>query len=130
MRSDAFQSTRIGSSGQTHGRIQPDAINTSFLRITCIFWFAWFWPALYFSLSPIPSFRFFCLINFSLAGHLVGFIFVGKVFRNTFRIAKISAVRSLADICFLHVLIWLITCVILSVCVSVFLVLSILHTVI
>ena len=44
--------------------------------------------------------------------------------------AKISAVRSLADICFLHVLIWLITCIILSVCVSVFLVLSILHTVI
>ena len=55
---------------------------------------------------------------------------MGKVFRNTFRIAKISAVRSLADICFLHVLIWLIRCVILSVCVSVFLVLSILHTVI
>ena len=55
---------------------------------------------------------------------------MGKVFRNTFRIAKISAVRSLAGICFLHVLIWLITCVILSVCVSVFLVLSILHTVI
>ena len=45
-------------------------------------------------------------------------------------IAKISVVRSLADICFLHVLIWLITCIILSVCVSVFLVLSILHTVI
>ena len=44
--------------------------------------------------------------------------------------AKISAVRSLADICFLHVLIWLITCVILSVCVSVFWVLSILHTII
>ena len=44
--------------------------------------------------------------------------------------AKISAVRSLVDICFLHVLIWLITCIILSVCVSVFLVLSILHTVI
>ena len=44
--------------------------------------------------------------------------------------AKISAVRSVVDICFLHVLIWLITCIILSVCVSVFLVLSILHTVI
>ena len=44
--------------------------------------------------------------------------------------AKISAVRSLGDICFLHVLIWLITCIILSVCVSVFLVLSILHKVI
>ena len=34
--------------------------------------------------------------------------------------AKISAVRSLADICFLHVLIWLITCIILSVCVLVY----------
>ena len=34
--------------------------------------------------------------------------------------AKISDVRSLADICFLHVLIWLITCIILSVCVSVY----------
>ena len=34
--------------------------------------------------------------------------------------AKISAVRSLEDICFLHVLIWLITCIILSVCVSVY----------
>ena len=44
--------------------------------------------------------------------------------------AKISAVCSLADICFLHVLIWLISCIILSVCVSVFLVSSILHTVI
>ena len=44
--------------------------------------------------------------------------------------AKISAVRSLADICFLHVLIWLIKCIILSVCVSVFLVLITLHTVI
>ena len=32
--------------------------------------------------------------------------------------AKISAVHSLADICFLHVLIWLIKCIILSVCVS------------
>ena len=30
--------------------------------------------------------------------------------------AKISAVRSLADICFLHVLIRLIRCVIVSVC--------------
>ena len=44
--------------------------------------------------------------------------------------AKISVVRSLADICFLRVLMWLITCVILPFCVSVFLVLSILHTVI
>ena len=41
---------------------------------------------------------------------------MGKVFRNTFRIAKISAVRSLADICFLHVLIWLITCIYYLVC--------------
>ena len=30
--------------------------------------------------------------------------------------AKISAVRSLADICFLHVLIWLITCIYYLVC--------------
>ena len=44
--------------------------------------------------------------------------------------AKITAVHSLADICFLYVLIWLITCITLSVCVSVFLVLSILDTVI
>ena len=34
--------------------------------------------------------------------------------------AKISAVRSLADICFLHVLIRLIRCIIVSVCASVF----------
>ena len=34
--------------------------------------------------------------------------------------AKISAVRSLADICFLHVLIRLIRCIIVSVCSSVF----------
>ena len=43
---------------------------------------------------------------------------------------KISAVRSLAYICFLHVFIRLIKCIFLSVYVSVFLVLSILHTVI
>ena len=30
--------------------------------------------------------------------------------------AKISTVRSLADICFLHVLIWLITCIYYLVC--------------
>ena len=54
----------------------------------------------------------------------------GRRIANSLGSAKISAVRSLADICFLHVLIWLITCIILSVCVSVFLVLSILHTVI
>ena len=34
--------------------------------------------------------------------------------------AKISAVRSLADICFLHVLIRLIRCILVSVCSSVF----------
>ena len=34
--------------------------------------------------------------------------------------AKISAVRSLADICFLHVLIRLIRCIIVSVCPLVF----------
>ena len=34
--------------------------------------------------------------------------------------AKISAVRSLADICFLHVLIRLIRCIIVSVCALVF----------
>ena len=32
------------------------------------------------------TFRFSCLIFFSLAGHLVGFILVGIVFRNSFRI--------------------------------------------
>ena len=37
-----------------------------------------------------------------------------------FHNAKISAVRSLADICFLHVLIRLIRCIIVSVCASVF----------
>jgi len=47
-----------------------------------------------------------------------------EIHRNT----KISAVCRLADICFLHALLWLITCIILSVCVSVFLV-GILHTV-
>ena len=34
--------------------------------------------------------------------------------------AKISAVRSLADICSLYVLIRLITCIIVSVCVQIF----------
>ena len=33
-----------------------------------------------------PLFQFFCLIFFSFAGHLVGFILVGKVFRKAFRI--------------------------------------------
>ena len=32
-----------------------------------------------------PLFRFSCLIFFSLAGHLVGFILVGKVFQKAFR---------------------------------------------
>ena len=32
------------------------------------------------------TFRFSCLIFFSLAGHLVGFILVGRVFRKAFRI--------------------------------------------
>ena len=43
---------------------------------------------------------------------------LGKWF--TLRNAKISAVRSLADICFLHVLIRLIRCIIVSVCPLVF----------
>ena len=42
--------------------------------------------------------------------------------------AKISAVRSLADICFLHVLIWLITCIILSVCISVYNYMCLVHS--
>ena len=33
-----------------------------------------------------PLFHFSCLIFFSLAGHLVGFILVGRVFRKAFRI--------------------------------------------
>ena len=36
--------------------------------------------------SPPFFFRFSCLIFFSLAGHLVGFILVGRVFRKAFRI--------------------------------------------
>ena len=36
--------------------------------------------------SPPLFFCFFCLIFFSLAGHLVGFILVGRVFRKAFRI--------------------------------------------
>ena len=39
---------------------------------------------------------------------------------NVYNSAKISAVRSLADICFLHVLIRLIRCIIVSVCPLVF----------
>ena len=41
---------------------------------------------LLFAFSPLLLFRFFCLIFFSFAGHLVGFILVGKVFRKAFRI--------------------------------------------
>ena len=39
-----------------------------------------------FAFPPSLFFRFCCLIFFSLAGHLVGFILVGKVFRNAFRV--------------------------------------------
>ena len=39
-----------------------------------------------FAFSPPLFFRFSCLIFFSLAGHLVGFILVGRVFRKAFRI--------------------------------------------
>ena len=41
---------------------------------------------LLFAFSPSLFFRFSCLIFFSLAGHLVGFILVGRVFRKAFRI--------------------------------------------
>ena len=41
---------------------------------------------LLFAFSPPFFFRFSCLIFFSLAGHLVGFILVGRVFRKAFRI--------------------------------------------
>ena len=40
----------------------------------------------YFSLSLLPSFFAFLAHFFSLAGHLVGFILMGKVFRKAFRI--------------------------------------------
>ena len=41
----------------------------------------------YFSLSLLPSFfAFLAAFFFSLAGHLVGFILVGRVFRKAFRI--------------------------------------------
>ena len=39
-----------------------------------------------FTFSSTLFFRFSCLIFFSLAGHLVGFILVGRVFRKAFRI--------------------------------------------
>ena len=41
---------------------------------------------LLFALSPPLFFRFSCLLFFSLAGHLVGFILVGRAFRKAFRI--------------------------------------------
>ena len=41
---------------------------------------------LLFAFSPPLFFRFSCLIFFSLAGHFVGFILVGRVFRKAFRI--------------------------------------------
>ena len=40
----------------------------------------------YFSLSLLPSFFAFLASFFSLTGHSVGFILVGKVFRKAFRI--------------------------------------------
>ena len=40
----------------------------------------------YFSLSLLPSFSIFLPHFFSFAGHLVGFILVGRVFRKAFRI--------------------------------------------
>ena len=46
--------------------------------------------------------------------------FINASFVLVYKNAKISAVRSLADICFLHVLIRLIRCIIVSVCSSVF----------
>ena len=46
--------------------------------------------------------------------------FINVSFVLVYKNAKISAVRSLADICFLHVLIRLIRCIIVSVCSSVF----------
>ena len=41
---------------------------------------------LLFAFSPPFFFRFSCLVFFSLAGHLVRFILVGRVFRKAFRI--------------------------------------------
>ena len=40
----------------------------------------------FFAFSPPFFFCFSCLIFFSLAGHLVGLILVGRVFRKAFRI--------------------------------------------
>ena len=36
------------------------------------------------------SLRFSCLFFFSLVGHLIGFILVGNVFRNAFRILRLN----------------------------------------
>ena len=47
-------------------------------------------PPKNFAFSPPLFFRFSCLIFFSLAGHLVGFILVGRVFRKAFRILGIG----------------------------------------
>ena len=44
----------------------------------------------YFSLSLLPPFWLFLLILFSFAGHLVGFILVGKVFWKAFRILELG----------------------------------------
>ena len=44
----------------------------------------------YFLLSLLPFFCFSCLIFFSLAGHLVGFILVGRIFRKAFRILRLG----------------------------------------
>ena len=48
---------------------------------------------LLFAFSPPFFFRFSCLIFFSLAGHLVGFILVGRVFRKAFRILGLGERR-------------------------------------
>ena len=54
------------------------------LRVTQQSWL------LLFAFPPLLLFRFFCLIFFSLAGRLVGFILVGKVFRKAFRILALD----------------------------------------
>ena len=47
------------------------------------------WLLLFAFSSPL-FFRFSCLIFFSLAGHSVGFILVGRVFRKAFRILELG----------------------------------------
>ena len=42
------------------------------------------------SFLSFPFFRFSCLFFFSFAGHLVGFISVGKVFGKAFRISELD----------------------------------------